>query len=74
MGSLTGAVVAGVLVGVVVSLTSLVSPEAGRVSIFILMAVVLLVRPQGLFGRTGVGLKVSHERTQHAAGKERVAQ
>src|SRR5258706_3108830 len=53
MGSLTGAVVAGVLVGVVVSLTSLVSPEAGRVSIFILMAVVLLVRPQGLYGRTG---------------------
>jgi len=53
MGSLTGAVVAGVLVGVVVSLTSLVSPEAGRVSIFVLMAVVLLVRPQGLFGRTG---------------------
>ena len=53
MGSLKGAVVAGVLVGVVVSLTSLVSPEAGRVSIFILMAVVLLVRPQGLFGRAG---------------------
>ncbi len=53
MGSLKGAVVAGVLVGIVVSLTSLVSPEAGRVSIFILMAVVLLVRPQGLFGRTG---------------------
>ena len=51
MGSLAGAVVAGVLVGVVVSLTSLVSPEAGRVSIFILMAIVLLVRPQGLFGR-----------------------
>lgn len=54
MGSLTGAVVAGVLVGVVVSLTSLVSPEAGRVSIFILMAIVLLVRPQGLFGRASV--------------------
>jgi branched-chain amino acid transport system permease protein len=53
MGSLTGAVVAGVLVGIVVSLTTLVSPEAGRVSIFVLMAVVLLVRPQGLFGRTG---------------------
>jgi branched-chain amino acid transport system permease protein len=54
MGSITGAVVAGVLVGIVVSLTSLVSPEAGRVSIFILMAVVLLVRPQGLFGRAGL--------------------
>jgi len=54
MGSLTGAVVAGLLVGIVVSLTSLISPEAGRVSIFILMALVLLWRPQGLFGRTGL--------------------
>ena len=54
MGSLTGAVVAGLLVGIVVSLTSLVSPEAARVSIFILMALVLLVRPQGLFGRAGL--------------------
>lgn len=54
MGSLKGAVAAGILVGIVVSLTSLISPEAGRVSIFILMAVVLLVRPQGLFGRAGL--------------------
>jgi branched-chain amino acid transport system permease protein len=54
MGSLTGAVVAGLLVGIVVSLTSLISPEAGRVSIFILMALVLLWRPQGLFGRAGL--------------------
>jgi branched-chain amino acid transport system permease protein len=54
MGSLTGAVVAGLLVGIVVSLTSLISPESGRVSIFILMALVLLWRPQGLFGRAGL--------------------
>ncbi len=54
MGSLTGAVVAGLLVGIVVSLTSLISPDAGRVSIFILMALVLLWRPQGLFGRAGL--------------------
>ena len=54
MGSLKGAVAAGILVGIVVALTSLISPEAGRVSIFILMAVVLLVRPQGLFGRAGL--------------------
>src|SRR5258706_9769590 len=53
MGSLTGAVVAGVLVGVVVSLTSLVSPEAGRGAVFLLIARVVLVRPQGLYGRTG---------------------
>jgi branched-chain amino acid transport system permease protein len=54
MGSLTGAVVAGLLVGIVVSLTSLISPDAGRVSIFILMALVLLWRPRGLYGRAGL--------------------
>ncbi|GAN75861.1 branched-chain amino acid ABC transporter permease [Acidisphaera rubrifaciens] len=54
MGSLLGAVLAGLLVGVVVSLTSLVAPEAAQVAVFVLMAVVLLVRPQGFFGRAGL--------------------
>ncbi len=53
MGSLPGAVVAGLLVGVVFSLTSLLAPPLAELSIFVLMAVVLLVRPQGLFGKTG---------------------
>jgi branched-chain amino acid transport system permease protein len=54
MGSLLGAVAAGLLVGVTVALTSLFVPEMGKVSIFALMAVVLLVRPQGFFGRAGL--------------------
>ena len=54
MGSLLGAVVAGLLVGVVVAMTSLFAPEMAKVSIFALMAVVLLLRPQGLFGRAGL--------------------
>lgn len=54
MGSLMGAVVAGLLVGCVVSLTALFAPEMAKVSIFALMALVLLVRPQGLFGRSGL--------------------
>jgi branched-chain amino acid transport system permease protein len=54
MGSLVGAVIAGLLVGVVVSMTSLFAPEMAKVSIFALMAVVLLIRPQGLFGRAGL--------------------
>ena len=54
MGSLVGAVVAGMLVGVVFSMTSLFAPEYAELSIFVLMAVVLLVRPQGLFGKTGL--------------------
>jgi branched-chain amino acid transport system permease protein len=54
MGSLAGAVVAGLLVGVVYSLSSLYIPDFADTSIFVLMALVLLVRPQGLFGRAGL--------------------
>ena len=54
MGSIGGAVLAGLLVGVVVSMTSLFAPEMAKVSIFALMAVVLLIRPQGFFGRAGL--------------------
>ena len=51
MGSPVGAVVAGLLVGIVYSMTSLFYPDLAELSIFILMALVLLIRPQGLFGR-----------------------
>jgi branched-chain amino acid transport system permease protein len=54
MGSLPGAVVAGLLVGIVFSFTSLFAPEYAELSIFVLMAVVLLVRPQGFFGKAGL--------------------
>jgi branched-chain amino acid transport system permease protein len=54
MGSLMGAVVAGLLVGVVFSITSLLAPEFAELSIFVLMALVLLLRPQGLFGKAGL--------------------
>ena len=53
MGSLPGAVVAGLRVGIVYSMTSLFMPELAELSIFVLMAVVLLIRPQGLFGKAG---------------------
>jgi branched-chain amino acid transport system permease protein len=54
MDSLAGAVVAGLVVGVVYSLTSLYAPDFAETSIFALMALVLVVRPQGLFGRAGL--------------------
>jgi branched-chain amino acid transport system permease protein len=54
MGSLTGAVTAGLLVGIVYSLTALYAPDLAELSIFALMAIVLLLRPQGLFGRAGL--------------------
>jgi len=51
LGSLVGAVVAGLMVGIAVSMTALFAPEMATIVMFALMAVVLLIRPQGLFGR-----------------------
>lgn len=50
LGSLYGAVVAGLLLGVVQSLTTLVAPSLSTLLLYVVMTVVLLVRPQGLFG------------------------
>ena len=50
LGNLPGAIVAGIIVGVAQSLVALVWPEASVAVIFAVMAAVLLVRPQGLFG------------------------
>lgn len=54
MGSLTGAVVAGLLIGEVVGLTTLFVPQLAEIMVFLVMAVVLLVRPSGLFGEAGL--------------------
>jgi branched-chain amino acid transport system permease protein len=54
MGSLAGAVVAGLLVGVVTSITVMIAPQLADAAMYGLMAVVLLLRPQGLFGRRGL--------------------
>lgn len=54
MGSLVGAVLAGLLVGVVESMTALFMPEAAKVSMFVIMALVLLLKPNGFFGRSGL--------------------
>jgi branched-chain amino acid transport system permease protein len=54
MGSLVGAVVAGLLVGVTYSFTAYYFPQMAQVSMFILMGIVLIVRPRGLFGRAGL--------------------
>jgi branched-chain amino acid transport system permease protein len=50
MGSLFGSIVGGILIGVVIALTTLYIPAASEVSMFVLMAVVLSIRPRGLFG------------------------
>ena len=50
MGSLAGSVVAGLLVGEIVAITTLYYGQAGHASIFALMVIVLLTTRYGLFG------------------------
>jgi branched-chain amino acid transport system permease protein len=52
MGSIMGAIVTGFGLGIIEGLTKVFFPEASATVIFIIMAIVLLVRPAGLFGRT----------------------
>jgi branched-chain amino acid transport system permease protein len=51
MGSILGAIISGFGLGVVEGLTKVFYPEASNTVIFVVMAIVLLVRPAGLFGR-----------------------
>jgi branched-chain amino acid transport system permease protein len=51
MGSILGSILTGFGVGVVEGLTKVFYPEASATVIFVLMAIVLLIKPAGLFGR-----------------------
>ena len=51
MGSIMGAIVTGFGLGVIEGLTKVFFPEASATVIFVIMAIVLLVRPAGLFGK-----------------------
>jgi len=51
MGSIMGAIVTGFSLGIVEGLTKVFFPEASNTVIFVIMAIVLLLRPAGLFGR-----------------------
>jgi branched-chain amino acid transport system permease protein len=52
MGSILGAIVTGFSLGLIEGLTKVFYPEASATVIFIIMAIVLLLKPAGLFGRT----------------------
>jgi len=52
MGSIMGSIVTGFGLGVVEGFTKVFYPEASSTVIFVIMAVVLLIRPTGLFGRS----------------------
>jgi branched-chain amino acid transport system permease protein len=51
MGSIMGSVVTGFILGLLEGLTKVFYPEASNTIIFVVMAVVLLIKPAGLFGR-----------------------
>lgn len=51
MGSILGAIVTGYLLGVVEGLAKVFYPEASNIVIFVIMAIVLILRPAGLFGK-----------------------
>jgi branched-chain amino acid transport system permease protein len=52
IGSILGTIVTGLGIGVVEGLTKVLYPEGSHVVIFVIMALVLLMRPAGLFGHT----------------------
>ncbi len=51
MGSILGAVISGLALGLIEGLTKVVYPEASNIVVFVIMGIVLIVRPAGLFGR-----------------------
>jgi len=51
MGSILGSIVSGLVLGVVEGFTKVIYPEASNVVVFLIMALVLVLRPTGLFGR-----------------------
>jgi len=50
MGSIMGAIVTGLALGVIEGLTKVFYPPASSTVVFVVMIIVLLVRPAGLFG------------------------
>ena len=51
MGSILGSILTGLGLGVIEGLTKVFYPEASNTVVFVIMAIVLLLRPAGLFGR-----------------------
>ena len=51
MGSILGAIVSGLMLGVIEGFTKVIYPEASNIVVFVIMAIVLFFRPAGLFGK-----------------------
>ncbi len=52
MGSIMGSIVTGFMLGLLEGLTKYFYPEASNMVVFVIMAIVLMIKPNGLFGRT----------------------
>jgi branched-chain amino acid transport system permease protein len=51
MGSILGSILTGLMLGLVEGLTKVFYPEASNIVVFVIMAIVLMIRPAGLFGK-----------------------
>ena len=51
MGSILGSILTGLALGLVEGLTKVFYPEASNIVVFVIMAIVLMIRPAGLFGK-----------------------
>jgi branched-chain amino acid transport system permease protein len=51
MGSILGSILTGLALGLIEGLTKVVYPEASNIVVFVIMAIVLMIRPAGLFGK-----------------------
>jgi branched-chain amino acid transport system permease protein len=51
MGSILGSILTGIALGLIEGLTKVFYPEASNVAVFVIMAIVLVIRPAGLFGK-----------------------
>ncbi len=73
MGSIMGSVVTGFGVGLIEGITKALWPEASGVVVFVLMAIVLLIKPAGLFGKpfSGATLALDPEARPPLAGEPR---
>jgi branched-chain amino acid transport system permease protein len=51
MGSILGSILTGLALGIVEGLTKVFYPEASNIVVFVIMAIVLVIKPAGLFGK-----------------------
>ena len=51
MGSILGSIVSGIVLGMIEGFTKVIYPEASNIVVFVIMALVLIWRPAGLFGK-----------------------